>query len=418
MRQRGLGEHLRRAWPWVLLIVAAGAAGVAWWQAWQTKPLPPDSVQAPPENDWQAAVAECRRRVDANPEDVAARLELSALIYQAGDPFEAAAQMEAAVRIAPDEATVRRNAGNFYAHLGNMALAVEHLAAAVRLSPDDLKTQVALANAHRARTENAASEAAMAKAVELAGESAEAHLLLGRTFHAWSDPDRAEEEFDRALELAPNSPEANFERGRLALEGHDLDGAQRWLQIAVGLSPESGRYRYYLGLVFVRRPPEPENLATAREHLERALELLGPHAGVFYGLGTVCEREGDTERAAGYYEQSVAIAPDYSDALHSLVGAYRKLGRTEESERAMAGFRELKEIEQEITRAEARTAHEPDSAEAHYQLALAYEKQGSLVSTLAHLQKAKELDPEHPAAEKFSQLYGKVGAAPHLVPQQ
>jgi len=411
-------SRLMQAWPWAVLIVAVCAVGVAWWRAWEARPRP---ASAPGANllatmdRWQAAVAQCRRQVEAHPKDPSARLQLAALLYEGGEASGAAAEMEAAARLAPDNATVRRNAGNFYAHLGNMALAVEHLQAAVSLSPTDLQAWLALADAHRARTELPESEAAMAKARQLAGDSAQAHVLLGQTLDEWSDPERAQQEFERALALDPSSAGANFERGRLALEGNDLDTAERYLQKAVGLAPDSGRCEYYLGLVFVRRPPTSGSLASARRHLERALELAGPHAGVFFALGGVCEREKKTQEAVEYFEKAVQLAPDYADACYSLAGACRRLGRTKDGEQHLARFRELKALQQATTRAEARASHEPRNAEAHYQLALVYEKQGSLISALAHLQKAKELDPKHRAAqEKFAQLYGKVGAVPHL----
>jgi tetratricopeptide (TPR) repeat protein len=96
--------------------------------------------------------------------------------------------------------------------------------------------------------------------------------------------------------------EALYRKGEILLKAGDFTGALTFLQPAVELWPEDPAYRSSLGwALFKKTPPD---LESAREHLERSLELDDRDARAHYRLGLVLRDAG--EKQAG--EQHLATA--------------------------------------------------------------------------------------------------------------
>lgn len=142
-----------------------------------------------------------------------------------------------------------------------------------------------------------------------------------------------------------------------------------------------------------------------------SVEALG-----LYSEGLDLVRAGNNMEAVGKLEAAVASAPRFAAAGALLAETYDRLGYSDQAiaaaDRAAEGLQEASPHETARVRAvqarlkgnldEAIAAYRrivditPNSAEAHYNLALALEENGALEDALAELRKVVELDPKHP----------------------
>jgi tetratricopeptide (TPR) repeat protein len=116
----------------------------------------------------------------------------------------------------------------------------------------------------------------------------------------------------------------------------------------------------------------------AYDSFQRALEILGPHPAVYYGLASALYSLGKPEEAARYYQATLVLAPARHGVHAELARIFDERGNTEAA------------IEQ--CRAELELA--PDNAEVHVALAGMLEKQGDQGAALQHLRTALRLNPQ------------------------
>lgn len=94
--------------------------------------------------DLSAAVEEFGRAVDANPESVAARVNLGSALGQTGDVEGALAQYRRALELDEENFMAHSNLGALLAQRGDTETARHHLEEAVRLRPSDATAQLEL----------------------------------------------------------------------------------------------------------------------------------------------------------------------------------------------------------------------------------------------------------------------------------
>lgn len=96
--------------------------------------------------------------VDEAPENVTARLYLARIYRRERRYDEAAEQLRAAARIAPNDAGVRRELGHLFMDLGNPGSAADQYRRALEAEPDNVVGWVGLINALRASGDPSAEE--------------------------------------------------------------------------------------------------------------------------------------------------------------------------------------------------------------------------------------------------------------------
>lgn len=155
------------------------------------------------------------------------------------------ANLRGAVERAPDSFDAQRKLGLFYLRAGKFGPAADALKAAYRMRPDDRENEADLA---RACLGVGDVEQAKAHADHLKGEGdkADAHRLAGEIAEKQGDPVRAVAEFQKAVELNP-SEENYFAWGSELLVHRAVWQAKGVFQQASGLYPHSARLMTALG---------------------------------------------------------------------------------------------------------------------------------------------------------------------------
>jgi tetratricopeptide (TPR) repeat protein len=116
----------------------------------------------------------------------------------------------------------------------------------------------------------------------------------------------------------------------------------------------------------------------AYESFQRALDILGPHPAVYYGLASALYSLGRPDEAARYYQATLRLAPERHGVHAELARIFAEQGKTDAA----------------IEQCRAELELDPDNYHVHVALAEILEKQGNLDAALQHLQTALQLNPQ------------------------
>jgi tetratricopeptide (TPR) repeat protein len=169
--------------------------------------------------------------------------------------------------------------------------------------------------------------------------SADVHLMLGEAFADQEEYPTALEEFRKALAIEPNQPRTHFLIG-LALihQGNPAEAASE-LRTALKLDPADLKTRYHLAFALLQAQQKDE----ARTLLQEVIQENPNNADAYYQLGKLQLEQGETKAAISNLETGTKISPDSDYVHYQLSLAYRRDLRTEDAEREMKLYQELKD---------------------------------------------------------------------------
>ncbi|ABK17303.1 tetratricopeptide repeat protein [Syntrophobacter fumaroxidans] len=96
---------------------------------------------------FEEAAEAFQRAVDANPDDVGARINLAAALAGLQKVREAMEQLQEAIRLSPQNSTAHFNLGLLRSHMGEYAESIKHFRIALEARPNDHQAHAALADA-------------------------------------------------------------------------------------------------------------------------------------------------------------------------------------------------------------------------------------------------------------------------------
>jgi Flp pilus assembly protein TadD len=133
---------------------------------------------------------------------------LGTAYLQAGRTADAQAQLEEALRLAPDQAEAHNNLGHALQQQGRVAEALAHFREAARLAPDNDLVHLNMANALDALGQTEAAIPEFERAIALNPIAADAHNNLGVALGSMGRLDEAIRHFRTALEIQPDYEDA------------------------------------------------------------------------------------------------------------------------------------------------------------------------------------------------------------------
>ncbi len=232
---------------------------------------------------------------------------------------------------------------------------------------------------------------ALAKSLELNVDHAAAHKLLGREFCIIGRTDVAMREFEEALRLEPDAADVHYNIARIYAMQDDFPKARIELEKAIRLDPNYMEAYNALGFAMeavgddaaalqdyqtaIRLneerhgkydPPyvnlsgyynRRDRLDLALEYAHKALELNPESDLAYFQIGKTCRARGDWAGEAAALEKAISIRPA-AQYYYVLGVAYRKLGKTKESEQALETFQRMQKQTADLDgqRREARRA--------------------------------------------------------------
>ncbi len=213
------------------------------------------------------------------------------------------------------------------------------------------------------------SETLWTHALELDPENYGAHAMLGSLRMQEGKWDEAEQHVRRVLMLRPNFDRAIYQLGSIHFQRGE------WL-----LAEEC--------LLWVQRR-NPQNIEAARDlekvrlHLPNAKSARSNQAAPVREAadlnkqGLASARRGEMKAALHYFEQAIAVQPDYADCHNNAGLALNQLQRFDEAKQQFLQAIDL----------------EPENGDFHYNLATTLVAQGNILQACEHLTVALRLKP-------------------------
>jgi tetratricopeptide (TPR) repeat protein len=215
-------------------------------------------------------------------------------------------------------------------------------------------------------------------ALELEPTSAAAHATLGEAQLVEGKVDDAQALFQKALGYDPNNAEAHAGMADIHLKREDWDSAIAEATTALELNDALARAYAVRGLAYNAKGDH----AAANSDLAMAVSVDPDDADTQYAYGQVQEAQGNEYGAGTHYRRAYRLNP-------ALTGAGLSLAQI------LMGQGTYPEAQQVLTQVIDR---EPDTAQAHFLLGMASEKQDQPDAAIEEFAKAAELDPSLAAA--------------------
>lgn len=140
----------------------------------------------------------------------------------------------------------------------------------------------------------------------------------------FNDHDRSRYHLERAIEADPTHGEAHLNLATsLEEESQDYIGARHYYEAALRLMPTHARaHAYYAGLLDVQFG----EYDLARTHYRRAVELAPEHIAIRQRLATLLQKRfGDYDGALHHFEQILVSMPTSANAHYNLAVTFNKL---------------------------------------------------------------------------------------------
>ncbi len=188
------------------------------------------------------------------------------------------------------------------------------------------------------------AEATFVRVVAARPTDPEVWLKLGMARSALGNHDGAIEAYERSLSLEPSNAKAQNNIANIHFRRGELELAARAYEKALALQPHYllALYHYGFTLRQLNRPGEAERAFSGcvAERPENDRERQTQLECFFY-TGALRARAEDWPGAASIMKQVIATDPNHADAHYYLGMAYRRLGRDAESRVELARHKEL-----------------------------------------------------------------------------
>lgn len=169
------------------------------------------------------------------------RYRLGNRLLASGQPPEAIAQYEVALRVKPGLVDAESGLGNALLHANRMPEAIRHFEAALRLEPDRPEVHYNLANVLSVKGNLAEAIRHYEEALRLEPDYAQTHCNLAIALAETGRLDEAVSHFREALRLKPDYAEAHYNLGVALMQlGREAE-AKEHIREGLRLRPELGR---------------------------------------------------------------------------------------------------------------------------------------------------------------------------------
>lgn len=252
-----------------------------------------------------------------------------------GDPEKAVRPLEEAARIEPENADTQIELASALLESGQFAKSEECFRALSQGRPDAPEIWAGLALSQRGlgRPREAANSRARLASLP---ESAEKHEMLARIDLRTGQKALAVQDLQEAARLSPANPRIQSMLARALVANRQFEKAIAILRPLLARAPDNSGWLFDLGDALLQTGKPEEAIPALRRAVEISPGLLPAQAK----LGEALLSSGSAEEAARHLE--AASPMDRDGSIHfQLATAYRRIGRKELADKAMARRTEI-----------------------------------------------------------------------------
>jgi tetratricopeptide (TPR) repeat protein len=282
------------------------------------------------------------------PQDADLRVEAAIAWFRSGDPTKAADLIQAVLADHPENARAHNVLGRIKLFNGDTDASVAELKKSVELQ-DDFETGYFIGVAYLKAKRLSEASAWFQQLQARMGDSAAIHVLFGRAYSVTHFPEPAIAEFRKAISLDPKYPRAH---GLLGYSYLELNGEQSYPQARqefereLKLNPDQYYFLMLLGIATVSLRDFPAAEAT----LKHAVRLNPNEPGPYLYLGETYSETQRTALAVQALQKYVSLVAhpeemsrDVSRAYYLLGQSLMRLGRVEEARKALLNSQKYRE---------------------------------------------------------------------------
>jgi tetratricopeptide (TPR) repeat protein len=332
------------------------------------------------ENDPESAAKEFRAVLALDPRNAGAHVNLGVIALSQGEYQTASRHLHQALEIRPSLTQAQALLGIAEKRLGHVSAKALLESSFAKLTDAKLRTQVGMeliwlyhqeGDSERAipviqklvdlnpdnvdilymaqRLYGELAEDTLNKLAVLAPGSARMQQVIAERLINAGDLSGATEHYKKALEIDPKIPGVHYELAQAILESAPSDSgvqaeAERELEAAVTMEGNSARVQCEFGRIALLK----SDTEKAHEHYLSAFKLAPGDTEAQLGLGRVLMTMEKPQEAKKYLEMAVQSDPLNGTAHYRLAMAYKRLQMTEETQREMHLFQEIKKTKEQV----------------------------------------------------------------------
>jgi serine/threonine-protein kinase len=272
-----------------------------------------------------------------DPNDASVRYSLAVMLRGTGRDESALEELRRAIRLQPDSDRAHSLLGQILLEQGKRDEAFAELKKAIALRPNYWGLHQALGVAYYRTGRYAEAAAAFRRVTELQPDSAWGFQMLGTSYHALGQTQEALVNYQRAIAIAPDSM-AYSNLGTVYYEQGHLDEAAKAYEQAIKHDPTSPATRRNLGDIYMRLG----NVSGARSAYRKAVQLseerlrTNPADAMMLATLALCEAKlGAFVAAMDHARQASALTPTSGEVLYREAVVFALAGRTDLSVAAL-----------------------------------------------------------------------------------
>ena len=224
--------------------------------------------------NFDAAVTELQAGLKLAPENASLHYNLG-LAYKLKDQLDQAVpEFERAIRLQPDLADAHYTLGILYWQRGEFDKATQEMKEAIRSKPDYAEAHYTLGTVYKQQGKLQDSAAELKEAIRLQPDFAGAHTTLAGVLRQLGDNEGAAAEAKEGARIAASVNNLQAARvatnsGKRLLGAGDLDGAISQFRSAIHSEPDYAAAHYQLGLALQQSGKKDE----AKAEFQKAIQL-------------------------------------------------------------------------------------------------------------------------------------------------
>ena len=189
-------------------------------------------------------------------------------------------------------------------------------------------------------------------------------------------------EYQKALEIIPKDRDAHYALGHIYFNWEKYSQAIMEFETVLSLNPKDSEAHNYLGKVYEKQEKWDQAITYYQKALSNPLYKTPDIA--HYNLGIVKKEQKDYEGALISLKDAFRINPQHSLALFEIGQVHVEMGNLSEAISAYRGV--IKNV--------------PNFTNAHYQLGLAYQTEGSKTLAAGEFERVVQISPNSELGQK------------------
>ncbi len=323
-----------------------------------------EGVEARKAGRLDAAVAEFRKATELEPSLPEAFVDLGEAYMEKHDYGDAIAPLKRALELSPDLPAAHGLLGYALLAQGYADEAIPHLERVgekgalgiAEIETGQLPEAVANLNAALAKHPNdpdllyylgraggLLSKQAIDTLLAIYPDSARAHQAMAENYFVLRQMQNAEKEYTQALQLRPDLPDLHLELGQVYAGAFQWAKAEEEFRAETKLQPGNAEAAYRLGAALLEEGKIHEALA----ELQRADHLRPAMPETLYTLGKAALLDGDAASAEKAWTKVIEIEGQSTLAAQAhfeLANLYRKQGHSAKAQHEMQEYQKLQNV--------------------------------------------------------------------------